>query len=122
MTAFATIDDLELFWRPLTDPETSRATALLDYAATIITARVADVSAAGDTVLQLVSVSMVKRAMIGTDLDGVSTDQHTAGPFSTSRSYTNPMGNLYLSADDLRLLRVGVARPFTIDTTPAATQ
>lgn len=127
MADFATTSDLEGFWRVLSAAERTRAVALLGYAASLIRAEWPDIDArlaAGfdSTLPKFVSVTMVKRAMIAGEGEGIAQDTRTAGPFSTSQSFTNPMGSLYLTGEERRMLSpTGTRRrAFTINPTPAA--
>jgi len=51
----------------------------------------------------MVCAGMVKRALIAPD-DGVSQESETAGPFSRSQSFSNPMRNVFLTAADETLI------------------
>ena len=120
MADYATVDDLVDFWRPLTDDEEARATTLLGYAAVLIRTEWADIddriaayaddprpsTALDPAVAELVSLCMVKRAMIGGTGggEGVSSEMQVGGPFTHQTSYSNPMGNLYLTAQEKRQL------------------
>lgn len=55
-------------------------------------------------VLSLVSSSMVRRSLMAADRDGVTQQQASAGPFSQSVSYRNPEGDLFLTAQERRML------------------
>ncbi|WP_051179725.1 Gp19/Gp15/Gp42 family protein [Nocardia concava] len=125
MAAFATYTDLAAYWRPLTPEEQAKATTLLDYAASIIRAEWPDIDAritAGfDPKLpKLVSLAMVKRAMLASNAEGVSATSQTAGPYAQSQTFTNPTGNLYLTASERRMLSPGGTRrkAFTVNTMP----
>lgn len=119
MTAFAGAADLQARWRPLTDAETERANVLLEDASVWLLAWFPDLQARIDAgtldaaIPVMVACSMVKRAML--DSDGMSADQtqRTAGPFSESfqRSFSNPDGNLYLTAREEQLLRGSTSQP-----------
>lgn len=125
MADFASVGDLELFWRPLTSEEEPRAELYLSSASAIVRARVSDVDeriGSGELSADLVKfvvLQMVKRALMSAD-DGVGVvqEQHTAGPFNYQRSFSNPQGNLYLSKSELLMFGVGVQKAFTVDTTP----
>jgi hypothetical protein len=108
--AFAVASDIEARWRPLTAAEVAVANTLLDDAADMIRNRWPDIdtrledgSVTYATVIRI-SVGMVRRAMINGDAEGIETQSQTTGPFSVSNKYANPNGNLYLSADDIRIL------------------
>lgn len=111
---FATVEDLEEAWRPLTPAEATRADKLIQYASRILRQRISGIDeriAAGTLSAldaEMVVVAMVKRAMINTALEGVESQSQTAGPFAQTTKLSNPNGNLYLTADELSLL--GAAR------------
>lgn len=125
MGAYAGVDDLAARWRPLTDPdEIERAEILLEDASVQIRAEVPDLKArieSGDADLLSAAIrvecAMVKRAMTaGDDGFGVTSTQETQGPFSRTFQYSNPMGDLYMTKAERRLLTNGGAqRAFTID-------
>lgn len=122
MSGYATVDDLVARWRPLTDPELERAEILLEDAAVQIRAEVPDLKArveAGDTDLMSAAVrvecAMVKRALtVDDDAAGVTSAQETQGPFSRTFQYSNPMGDLYMTKAEKRLLGSGKQSAFTI--------
>ncbi|WP_433597919.1 hypothetical protein ACQPXH_19200 [Nocardia sp. CA-135953] len=134
MADFATTDDLAGFWRPLVGAEVTRATTLLGYAAVLIRTEWPDIddrialydenprpaNALDPAVPELVSLCMVKRAMIGGTGggEGVSSEMQVGGPYTHQTSYSNPMGNLYLTAQERRQLSpTGTRRrAFTINT------
>jgi hypothetical protein len=112
MEPFATSDDVAERWRSLTSEEQDRADALAFDASLLLRARYGDIDAriaSGDLNPQAVKVvvaGMVRRAMIGTAAgDGVTQSSETVGPFSHSQSYANPMGNLFINANDDLLIR-----------------
>lgn len=124
MSDFATVKDLEAYWRPLTSDENRRAAKLLEYASAKIrqAAPSVDADIAAGTVqaiaAELVAVAMVKRALV-VPSDGVTQTTDTTGPFSESTQWANPMGNLYLTRDEVRSLG-GYSRgkAFTVDALP----
>jgi hypothetical protein len=118
MAAFAVYTDLEARWKTLSSAEQETATVLLEDASVIIRAEVPGADDLDPDLTKLVSCGMVKRAMIAADSEGISQDNRTAGPFSQQRSYANPMGNLYLTKQDKRLLGIGGQRAFSIDLIP----
>ncbi len=122
--SFATASDLESGWRPLTDAEVARADTLLSRASARIRQRfpsVDDRIAEGTLdpeIPLIVAVAMAQRAMSVT-AEGVSQESQNAGPFAVNRQFSNPMGNLYLGADDIALLSESrVRRAFSVDLTP----
>lgn len=124
---FATPDDLAKRWRPLDSDETERATELLSDASAVIRtecpgidAKITPVPPATEPELdpgipKMIVCAMVKRAMlVANDADGVSATQQTAGPFSQSLTFSNPMGNLYLTKAEKRLLGCVAQEAFTV--------
>lgn len=112
MAAFAIPDDVAARWRPLTAAEQSVAAALLDDASDIIRTRFPDTDAritsgslSAESVRR-VAASMVKRAMLNRDQEGVESSSQSAGPFAVTAKYSNPTAALYLSADEVRLFEV----------------
>jgi len=123
--AFASATDLAARWRPLTPAEETMADTLLGDASLIVRSECPDVDARLSTippaldpdVPKMVVCAMVKRAMIaGVDVEGVTNTQQTAGPFSQSMTYSNPMGNLYLTKAERKLLGCGGQEAFTVAT------
>ena len=116
---YATVDDLRAHWPALEAEREAEAAQKLHEASVEIRALYPDVDArilAGsldEDVPRLVVCRMVKRAMTAPDLagaeGGVSTAQQSAGPFSTSLTFSNPDGAVFLSAADKRLLRTSRA-------------
>lgn len=123
MAAYATVEQLAARWRPLTEDEVDTAEVLLEDASVQIRVEVPDLKArilAGDTDLLSavirVECSMVKRAMTAGDAGfGVTSAQETQGPFSRTYQYSNPMGDLYLTKAEKRLLGAAGQRAFTIN-------
>lgn len=119
---FATVSDLEALWRPLSDPEKTRAGTLLSAASRRIRAARPGIDAAIEAdeidpeLVGDIACSMVKRVMQGpADLEGVTQTQQSAGPFSQGASFANPSGNLYLTKDDKADLGIGRQQAFTVD-------
>ena len=109
--AFATTEDLEARWRMLSDTEMRKATALLDDASAILVAQV-DVDPTDEqqaTLLKVVCCSMVTRSMVASESDvyGVSQLDYGMGPFSQAAHFSNPNGDLYLTAQERQLLGIG---------------
>ncbi|MCG7284967.1 phage Gp19/Gp15/Gp42 family protein [Cellulomonas sp. ACRRI] len=126
-TSFATPEDLTQSWRSLTSDEANRATMLLRFASAMIRVECPGIDAKITTVPpatapeldpdipRMVACAMVKRAMIvGTEAEGVNAEQQTAGPFAKSLTFSNPMGNLYLTKAEKRLLGCGAQTAFTV--------
>lgn len=124
MTAFAVYTDVAARWRTLSATEQTQATVLLGDASAIVRseAPAVDVRIAAGTLdadlVKAVVAGMVKRAMLASDVEGISAQQEIAGPFQRQQTFSNPLGNLYLTKQDKRLLGMS-ARPFMIDMAPA---
>ena len=122
--AYATALDVEDRWRPLTEVETRLANTLaVDASVRVrrrfptIDARIASGSVDPLEVTAVVA-GMVKRAMIAPE--GVSLHTQVGGPYQDTKRYANPLGDLYLTADDLAVLSEGgmSRRAFSVDLTP----
>lgn len=109
--AFATADELEAGWKPLSDSEKELAAVLLADAAFWLKAwllRFGDLEAlaAANPLLaeglKILSRAMVKRAMISMaqGQDGASSVQQSMGPFAMQVAYKNPDGNLYMTCSE----------------------
>lgn len=102
--AFAEIGDVAARWRPLTPDEETVAWALLKDASALIRARFPGVESQVDSdVLVAVVAGMVKRALVAPNI-GVSQESETAGPWSHSQSYANPMGNVFITTAERTLI------------------
>lgn len=104
---FADHTDVEARWRPLSETEDAIADQLAIDASDMIRERWADIddritaeTVSADSVTRVVA-TMVKRAMINADAEGLESRQQTAGPFSVNDKYANPTGNLYFTANEL---------------------
>lgn len=109
--AFATVDDLESRWKPLTEDQQEVAEALLDDASAIVSTMV-DVNpddAEQAALLKYVVCAMVKRAMAPIDggTAGITQGSMTADIYTQSWTFSNPSGDLYVSATEKRALGVG---------------
>ncbi|NEG54755.1 Gp19/Gp15/Gp42 family protein [Bifidobacterium platyrrhinorum] len=113
---FATYGDLERRWHALTGPERENATVLLEDATQIIMDTCPRWSMASERTLTAIACAMVIRKMsVGDDRLGVTNAQQTAGSFSESFTYSNPMGDLYLTKAEKSRLGGGKARAFHLD-------
>ena len=116
MAAFAEVSDLELRWRSLSVSESATATVLIEDASQMIIDECPASAGSDPATLKRIVCAMVKRAMLrGTDEIGVQTAQTTAGPFSQSQTYSNPMGDLYLTKAERRVLPCGRGKAFMVD-------
>lgn len=118
MKDFATTQDLESFWRVLTDKEEkTRANALIKHASAYLrqVAKNNQIDLAekidldtdniyGDSV-KLVILAAVKRAML-TPQEAPPADQwsQSASPYSETMTFTNPSNDLYFKAAELQLI------------------
>ena len=127
--AYATTADVEARWRPLSPAEATQAAALLDDAAVVIRAACPDIAdritdgLLDPSVPKLISVRLVKRVMsaaASSGFEGVTNLSQTAGPFSQNTSFANPLGEMFLTKADRRLLGCGGAQAFTVDMAPDA--
>ena len=99
--AFATVDDLARRWHALTSAEQGKAEALLDDASDLIRSTCPLWTNASTATLKRVCCAAAKRAMLsGDDTAGISQHTETAGSYSESYSYSNPAGDLYLTASE----------------------
>lgn len=113
---FATVDDLEKFWRALTPDEQTRAEYLLSLASNQLRQiamnsgknldqMITDGQVMEDSV-KLVVMEAVKRAMLtpvdAPPVNSMSQSQ-TAGPYaeSSTYTYTNPSGDLWFKKSEL---------------------
>lgn len=125
LTPFATTDDLEARWRDLSAAEKTRAAVLIDDASSLIRALRPGIDADIDADLmdpnlpRAAVCSMVRRAMqAGGALAGVTQVGQTTGPFSVQQTFSNPSGDLFLSAAEKKLLGIGRQRAFMVDLAP----
>lgn len=109
--AYATVEDIEARWHELDGDARDRAGTLLGDAAAMLDALVTvdPDDAAQQGLLKIVSCSMVIRAMLSAESDvyGVSQLDYGMGPFSQAAHFANPNGDLYLTAQERRMLGIG---------------
>lgn len=120
MTAFATYEDIEARWKPLTEEERGVAETLLEDAAALILGygvEPRDGDERQAQALKAASCNMVIRSMQGRDSAvpiGMSQWSQTAGPYSESMTVANPAGDLYLTKGEKRMLGLGAGYIGTI--------
>lgn len=130
MAAFATVEDLELLWRPLKTSEVEKATALLDEVSDLLRQEAINVGKDLDelieqtptmsTVAMGVTVDVVARAlMTSTDSEPMSQMSQSAGGYSVSGTFLIPGGGRFIKTSELARLglrrqRIGV-REFYVD-------
>lgn len=118
---FATTNDLEDRWRPLTADEANRATVLLGDASQLILDedRLGTLDSLVDPpsrTLVRVVCDVVRRAMLTPiDTAAVTAMQQSAGPFALSATYSNPAGDLYLTRAERRALGFSTQRAGAVD-------
>lgn len=108
--AYATVDDVLVMLPGLSADGQAKASALLDFAASILDS-LADIDPDDETqqtLLKQISVAMVARAVSASAYDsfGASNASMTAGPYSQSWTFSNPSGDLYLTKMERRLLKI----------------
>lgn len=109
--AYATVEDLEARYGELSSDLQEQAEVLLDDAAVLIDSQ-ATIDSEDEQQLaaaKMVSCAVVNRALqaSASDMYGVSNASYTMGPFSQSATFSNPSGDLYLTAQEKRLLGAG---------------
>lgn len=110
---FATSTDVENRWHELTATERDLADTLAEDASRrvrrrwkTIDARIASGSLdAGD--VRMVVAGAVKRAMLNSAAEGVSSKTDSGGVYSQSVTYVNPSANLYFTKEDAQVLDPG---------------
>ena len=121
MEPFATIDDLEAEWRPLSPDEVETAGRRLATASLLIRRikPTIDDEIVHDEVLRevvtFVVCDMVKNSMNTAEVpSGVSQFTNSTGPFSQTMQFTNPGEDLYFKKIHRRLLGLD-DESFTVD-------
>jgi hypothetical protein len=115
LTPFATLEQLEAFWKDVPEADEGRADILLELASNRLRLIATDVgidldmkveaSEAYSTTARWVVMEAVKRAMLTpTDQPPVDTWSQTAGPYSENYKYTNPSGDLWFKKSELKSL------------------
>lgn len=125
-TSYATVQDLETYWRPLSESEEPRATDMLALASSRLRLYAQpsgvdlDAKAAADkdyaAALKWVVMEATKRAM-STPIDTPPVDSwsQTAGPYSENYKFTNPSGDLWFKKSELKTLGIsGIQRATSI--------
>lgn len=116
---YATLDDLTLLWRPMTDAEQVRAAALLPIICASLRNEAAkvgkdlDVMVAASTdlaaVAKSVTVDVVARTlMTATDGEPMTQMTQSAGGYSASGTFLVPGGGLFIKKSELA--RLGLRR------------
>jgi hypothetical protein len=117
-TAYATIEDLGKFWRPLAEgDETTRAEYLLDLASDTLRQialnknknldQMRDSGKIMASTLKLIVMESVKRAMLTPqNQPPVNQMSQTAGPYAESFIFANPAGDLWFKDKELKMLKL----------------
>jgi len=112
LQSLVTVEELEAFWRPLTDTEKTRAETLLLVASNRLRGMAEKIGVNLDdkvnaseiykSNVQYVIMEAVKRAILTpTDQAPVNSQQMTAGPYSENIVFTNPSGDLWFKNAEL---------------------
>ncbi len=116
-TAYATVDDLSTFWRPITASEEDRTNDLLSLASARLRVYAQDAGfnldekvAASEDYAQIakwVTMEATKRAL-QTPIDAPPVDNYSqsAGPYSENFRFTNPSGDLWFKKVELKSLGI----------------
>lgn len=125
--AYATVQELENFWKELGADEESRAAYLLVLASDnlrqiALNAKknldqmVTDGKIINNTLKQIV-MEAVKRAMLTpTDQKPITQGSMTAGPYAESFTFANPAGDIWFKEKELRMLKLKGQRFASVST------
>lgn len=113
--AFATVADLESFWRELTAEEENRAAYLLVLASDSLRQialnrgkNLDDMITAGKvmaTTVKHLVLESVKRAMLTpVDQKPITQGSMTAGPYAESYTFANPAGDIWFKDKELKMV------------------
>lgn len=125
-TTYATVSDLEAYWRDLDTSEEARAQDMLEIASSRLRLYAessgidldAKKAASEDyaNALKWVVMEAVKRAL-STPIDTPPVDSYSqaAGPYSENYKFTNPSGDLWFKKAELKTLGIsGIQRAVSI--------
>ena len=115
MAAYATIDDLTILWRPMTEEEQARASVLLDIVSDSLRYEANKVgrdldemisrSAYLASVAKSVTCDVIARTlMTSTDQEPMSQMSQSAGGYSVSGTFLVPGGGLFIKKSELARL------------------
>ena len=106
MEPYATVEDLKAAWPSYDESKAARAEYLLGFASAAIAA-MCDAGRVDASVLRGVTCQAVVRMMQSDgESAGVTQESWGASPYSGSVTYSNPSGDLYLTAFEKRLLGI----------------
>lgn len=130
MDAFATVADYIARCGPVDDGDEGRVAALLEDASAYLrgayrrhtgTRYLAGANQTFDENVKPVCVAMVARAINAPGaMAGITQQSQTAGVYSSSVTFANPTGDLYLGRSDLKRLGLAGCRVRSIDAMTAA--
>ena len=130
MDAFATVADYAARCGPVEDVDEGRVDALLEDASAYLrgayrrhmgTRYLAGANQTFDENVKAVCVAMVARAVNAPGaMAGITQQSQTAGPYSSSFTFANPTGDLYLGRSDLKRLGLAGCRVRSIQAMTAA--
>lgn len=126
MTVFATVDDLELLWRTLSDDEIERAEALLETVSHVLRTEAKKLNKDIDEmisndksysfVVKSVIVDIVARVlMTSTNQEPMTQFAESALGYSVSGSFLVPGGGLFIKDSELKRLGLKKQRYGVID-------
>lgn len=130
-TSYATVEELEAYWRPLTEAEQARANTLIAIASARLRVYASRKGVALDdkfdddedyaATVKWVVMEAVKRA-IATPVDTPPVDNYSqsAGPYSENYRFTNPSGDLWFKKSEL--LSIGLAGLQTLNSITPTTR
>jgi hypothetical protein len=122
-TSFASSGDLQLRWPSLPSAQAGTAEELLGDASMFLRQWYPDLATqvATDSDLaraaKAVACAMVKRAMLSVT-PGVAQESTGTGPYNHSVTYSNPDGNLFVTAGEDAMIRGYKARAVTVSMAP----
>lgn len=113
MAIYATVQDLETLWRPLTDAEKPRAEALIDLVEVLLDSEAEKVGSylgrCGAQVVKSVIVDVVARVlMTSTDQEPMTQVSQSAGGYTASGTFLVPGGGIFIKKSELA--RLGLRR------------
>lgn len=113
MAIYATVQDLETLWRPLTDAEKPRADALIDLVEVLLDSEAEKVGSylgrCGAQVVKSVIVDVVARVlMTSTDQEPMTQVSQSAGGYTASGTFLVPGGGIFIKKSELA--RLGLRR------------
>ncbi|MCI6205780.1 MAG: hypothetical protein SPK00_07725 [Corynebacterium glucuronolyticum] len=112
MVAFATVEDVRARWATFPSDDGVITTLLEDATVWLRSWFPSIPDSPGENLagaLRMVSVSMVKRALLSQETSHLQSQSYTAGPFAESRSFRNSEGNLYLTGQEQQMLENALA-------------